>query len=66
MNIQELSTSERILLAEALWDSVRVKADEVELTPDQLRLLEDRLAALEADGELGDSWQNVKTRVMKT
>jgi putative addiction module component (TIGR02574 family) len=66
MNIQELSTSERILLAEQLWDSVRTQADEIELTADQLQLLEDRLAALEADGELGDSWQEVKTRVMKT
>jgi len=59
MNIQELSVSERILLAEKLWDSVRYKSDEIELTTDQMSLLDSRLAALKADGDLGDSWENV-------
>ena len=65
MDIQSLSTPERILLAEQLWDSVRDKSDEIEVTPDQGKLLESRLAALEADGELGDSWNNVKARVTR-
>jgi len=66
MDIQSLSTPERILLAEQLWDSVRDKSDEIEITPEQIRLLESRLAALEADGELGDSWNNVKARITKS
>ena len=65
MDIQSLSTPERILLAEQLWDSVRDNSDEIEVTPDQGKLLESRLAALEADGELGDSWNNVKARVTR-
>ena len=65
MDIQSLSTPERILLAEQLWDSVRDKSDEIEVTPDQVKLLESRLSALEADGELGDSWNNVKARVTR-
>lgn len=63
MNIQELSTPERILLAEQLWDSVHSKSNEIELTPDQIKLLDSRLAALETDGDLGDSWENVKSRI---
>jgi len=55
MDIQSLSTPERILLAEQLWDSVRDKSDEIEVTPDQIKLLESRLIALESDGDFGDS-----------
>jgi putative addiction module component (TIGR02574 family) len=65
MDIQSLSTPERILLAEQLWDSVRDKSDEIAVTPDQVKLLESRLSALEVDGDLGDSWSNVKARVTK-
>jgi putative addiction module component (TIGR02574 family) len=65
MDIQSLSASERILLAEKLWESVRARADEVDLTPEQAELLESRLTALESDGEKGDSWENVKTRIVK-
>ncbi len=64
MNIQSLSTPERILLAEQLWDSVRIKSDEIELTSEQIKLLESRLSALESDGDLGDSWDNVKLRII--
>lgn len=63
MDIQSLSASERILLAEKLWESVRLKSDEIELTPEQVELLEFRLSALESDGELGDSWENVRARI---
>ena len=66
MDIQSLSTPERILLAEQLWDSVRTKSDEIELSAEQIALLESRLQALEADGESGDSWANVKSRITKS
>ena len=66
MDIQSLSTSERILLAEQLWDSVRKKSDEIDITENQIELLEGRLAALESDGDLGDSWENVKERIVNT
>lgn len=63
MDIQSLSTPERILLAEQLWDSVRTESDEIELSPEQIALLESRLQTL--DGESGDSWVNVKARITK-
>ena len=64
MDIQSLSTPERILLAEELWDSVRTRSDEIEMTPEQIELLESRLTALAADGDYGDTWENVKKRVI--
>lgn len=64
MDIQSLSAAERILLAEQLWESVRLKSDDIELTPEQVELLESRLSALESDGELGDSWENVRARIV--
>jgi len=66
MDIQSLSNSERILLAEQLWDSVYEKSNEIELTPDQIALLESRLAAYEADGDHGDTWRNVRARIEST
>ena len=66
MDIHSLSTPERILLAEQLWDSVREKSDEIDVTPAQVQLLESRLEALESDGDLGDSWDNVKERVVNS
>ena len=64
MDIQSLSTPERILLAEELWDSVRTKSDEIEVTPEQIELLESRLMALETDRDHGDTWEDVKKRVI--
>ena len=66
MNIQELSTSERILLAQQLWDSVRTKANEIDIGEGQQKVLEERLAALEADANPGDSWKNVKSRIVNS
>ncbi|MDC1288136.1 addiction module protein [Gammaproteobacteria bacterium] len=66
MDIQSLSTPERILLAEQLWDSVRDKSDEIEITPEQVKLLESRISALEVDGDIGDTWDNVKARITKS
>ena len=66
MNIRSLSTSERILLAQQLWDSVLTKSDEIEVTSEQIQLLESRLTALKQDGDFGDSWDNVQSRILKS
>ena len=64
MDIQSLSSPERILLAEQLWESVRTESNNLSLTEPQIQVLESRLAALASDGDLGDSWENVKERVL--
>ena len=66
MDIHSLSTTERILLAEQLWDSVHNKSDEIALTPGQRELLEARLAAYEEDGDPGDTWENVMARIQSS
>jgi putative addiction module component (TIGR02574 family) len=63
MDIQSLTVSERILLAEQLWDSVHDKSDEIEVSPEQMTMLRERLAAYHADGHPGDSWGNVRARI---
>ncbi len=63
MDIHSLSTSERILLAEQLWDSVHDKSDEIDISSELKELLEARLAAYEEDGDPGDTWENVRARI---
>lgn len=62
MNIQQLTTSEKIMLVEQLWDSVRADSLAVPLSQDQQQLLDERLNALELDGESGSSWEEVLQR----
>lgn len=64
MKIQELTISERILLAEQLWDSVANSGDEIELSEAQQLELNKRLLSLEQDGNLGASWASVKSRII--
>ena len=63
INIQELSQSERILLAEELWDSVAQNQDILEVTDSQKKLLDERLAAYKASPEEGFSWEEVKNEM---
>jgi putative addiction module component (TIGR02574 family) len=63
MEIQNLTVSERILLAEALWDSVASQDSEIELTQNQKRELDLRMASYEVDQDAGSSWTDVKNRV---
>lgn len=65
MKIQELSVSERIILAQELWESVLGSGQEPALTREQESVLEERLAALAADGNQGSSWESVKSRILK-
>ena len=65
MNLQELSASERILLAEELWDSVAANEELFPLTDGQRSLLDERLASYILDQEAGDTWENVRNRISK-
>ena len=64
MEIQQLSLSERILLAEQLWDSVVNSGEEIELTEVQKLELDRRLNNFVGDGDLGSSWSSVKDRII--
>jgi putative addiction module component (TIGR02574 family) len=60
IDIQELSQSERILLAEQLWDSITDNQDTLEVTDAQMKILKQRLAAYQASPNEGTSWEQVK------
>ncbi len=63
MNLQDLTASEKILLAEELWDSVASDKELFPLTDDQKTELDARLASYSVDPEAGDSWEEVKNRI---
>lgn len=62
-DIQELSQSERILLAEQLWDSVADNQDSLEVTASQKKILEERLTAYKKSPNEGSSWEEVKNEM---
>jgi|TARA_R110000796_G_scaffold67986_2_gene155955 putative addiction module component (TIGR02574 family) len=64
VEIQSLTVSERILLAEALWDSIVAEQADIELTDAQKEELDRRLAAFEIDQDEGSSWSSVKARIL--
>jgi len=64
MNIQQLSASEKILLAEQLWESVYAEAQTIPLKDAQKAELDRRLAAYELDMQAGETWDVVRTRVV--
>lgn len=66
MEIQELTVSERIILAEKLWDSVLNNESEIKLTENQEIELDKRLNAFMNDHDLGSSWSDVKKRVISS
>ncbi len=63
INIQQLSQSERILLAEELWDSVAKNQDDLEVTDSQKEILDERMAAYKASPNEGISWEIVKNEM---
>ncbi len=66
MNLQELTNSEKILLAEDLWDSVASNEQLIPITEDQKNIFDKRLAKYSLDQDSGDSWQNVRNRISNT
>jgi putative addiction module component (TIGR02574 family) len=65
LSISKLSVSERIQLAEDIWDSIAADTGEVPLTDAQLVELDRRLGDLERDPGAGESWDVVRTRIEK-
>lgn len=64
MKIQNLSTNEKVELAQQIWDSIAEEQDEISLTEQQKKLLNDRLSAFEMDNDFGSGWLDVKNRIV--
>ena len=63
MNLRDLSNSEKIILAEELWDSVASDELLFPITEEQKTILEQRLASYSIEPDAGDSWQNIRNRI---
>jgi len=61
--ITELSTAERILLAEELLNSIVSEQDKIGITDDQKHELDHRLADFYQSPEDGASWEEVKNKI---
>ncbi len=64
-DILKLSVSERILMVEAIWDSIADSDEKLELNEETKQLLEKRLEAHNENKEEGSSWADVKARIKK-
>ena len=64
MRIQELSVSERIVLAEKLWDSIVDEDGSIDLPENKKNELDRRLQAFLDDQDIGSSWAEVKERII--
>ena len=63
-DIIKLSIPERILLVEAIWDSIaNEKNQSYKLSADQIKMLEEELAAYSKNPDEGSSWEEVKKRI---
>jgi putative addiction module component (TIGR02574 family) len=59
IQIDELSTEERLDLLDRVWESLRIEPDAFPLTPAQRHDLDDRVKALDRDGPDGLTWEDV-------
>jgi len=62
-DILNLSVSERIIIVEAIWDSISENEETVALSEETRQLLDDRLMAHQNNPNDGSSWEEVKSRI---
>jgi putative addiction module component (TIGR02574 family) len=67
-DILKLSIPERILLVEAIWDSIASETDKnnpYHLSDEQVKFLEEEMAAYHKNPGEGSSWDDIKKRILK-
>lgn len=67
-DILKLSLSERIIWAEALWNSIaseKQSAELLEISPEHKKILDNELSLYKKNPGQGSSWADVKTRIRK-
>lgn len=64
-DILKLSIPDRILMVEAIWDSITKSKQDIPLTEDIKNLLDKRLDAHNAKPDEGSSWEEVKARIIE-
>jgi putative addiction module component (TIGR02574 family) len=61
--IAQLSVTERIQLAQDIWDTIAVHPDSLTLPAAQIQELDRRLAAYHQNPQAGASWDEVQQRI---
>ena len=64
IDIESLTTDERLRLLEQVWESLRQRPTEVPLTDAQREELDRRLDDLDREGPVGIPWEEVQRRIV--
>lgn len=64
--LKDLPLEERLKLVEDLWDSIAAEGQNLPLTEPQRRLLDERLAEYELDGDPGEPADVVVERIRRS
>jgi putative addiction module component (TIGR02574 family) len=59
-----LSIPERIQLVEDIWDTIANEPEEIELTSEEKRIIDERLEAYHRNPDLGSPWEDVYKRIV--
>lgn len=59
----ELSIPERIQLVEDIWDTIAARADAIELSEEEKKIIDSRLAAYHKNPNEGSTWDDVIKRI---
>lgn len=62
--LSQLNKNEKLLLVEALWDSIASDPEEVDVPEHHKSILEKRLQTLEEDKKNGSSWKEVRQKYL--
>jgi len=64
--IEKLKKSEKLLLVEALWDSIASEPEDVPLPEHHKSVLDERLKTLDEDTAKGMSWDEFKKNAFRS
>ena len=65
IEIDALNIEERLELIESLWESLVIDPSNVPVTDAQKKLLDERLAEIEAGDDAGAPWEEVRAGILK-
>ena len=60
--LSQLNKNEKLLLVEALWDSIATDPKDVEVPEHHQSIIESRLQTFEEDKEDGSDWEEIKQK----
>ena len=62
--LSQLSKNEKIILVEALWDSIASDPEQVDVPEHHKSILEERLQSLDNDTANGKSWGEIREKYL--